>query len=240
MHAILEAIDTGGMFNAINLEDGDKVDFRMLTDDPFDASRFARRVTVDVFGTSLKVSGPEDTILMVRNVERTMTKWARLRDDGVVSLSLYRSEDAAVMMSGDADSEHRQRFEFPNEFVPSVAHSEQVIEQWEYERAEGTRFVFATRDASTGELLGGCELLRIASGKANVSFWTYPSHRGLGVASRAVKLICDLAREELELRELEIATDPDHEASRKVALRAGFRAVGQRGPRTLYVRQLSA
>jgi hypothetical protein len=62
-HAILEAIETGGMFNAINLEDGDKVDFWMLTDDAFDASRFARRVTVDVFGTSLKVSSPEDTIL---------------------------------------------------------------------------------------------------------------------------------------------------------------------------------
>jgi hypothetical protein len=62
-HAILEAIETGGMFNAINLEDGDKVDFWMLTGDAFDASRFARRVTVDVFGTSLKVSSPEDTIL---------------------------------------------------------------------------------------------------------------------------------------------------------------------------------
>jgi hypothetical protein len=60
-HAILEAI--AGMFNAINLEDGDKVDFWILTDDAFDASRFARRVTVDVFGTSLKASSPEDTIL---------------------------------------------------------------------------------------------------------------------------------------------------------------------------------
>lgn len=62
-HAILEAIETGGMFNAINLEDGDKVDFWMRTDEAFDASRFARRVTVGVFGTSLKVSSPEDTIL---------------------------------------------------------------------------------------------------------------------------------------------------------------------------------
>jgi hypothetical protein len=61
--AILEAVQTGGMFNAINLEDGDKVDFWMLTDDAFDASRFARRISVNVFGTSLKVSSPEDTIL---------------------------------------------------------------------------------------------------------------------------------------------------------------------------------
>src|SRR5690348_9642031 len=61
--AILEAVATEGMFNAINLEDGDKVDFWMLTDSAFDASRFARRITVDVFGTSLKASTPEDTIL---------------------------------------------------------------------------------------------------------------------------------------------------------------------------------
>jgi hypothetical protein len=51
------------MFNAINLEEGDKVDFWMLTDDAFDASRFARCISVNVFGTSLKVSSPEDTIL---------------------------------------------------------------------------------------------------------------------------------------------------------------------------------
>ncbi|MEX0892011.1 MAG: hypothetical protein WEB88_07555 [Gemmatimonadota bacterium] len=61
--AILEAVRTGGMFNAISLEDGDKVDFWMLTSDPFDASRFARRVHVEVFGLLLKVSSPEDTIL---------------------------------------------------------------------------------------------------------------------------------------------------------------------------------
>jgi hypothetical protein len=53
------------MFNAINLEDGDKVDFWILTDDAFDTSRFARRIAVDVFGTSLKVSSPEDTILAI-------------------------------------------------------------------------------------------------------------------------------------------------------------------------------
>lgn len=97
-----------------------------------------------------------------------MTIWTRLRDDGVVSLSLYQVEDAAVMASGDADPEHRRRFDFPDGFVPSIAHSERVIEQWERDRAEGKRFVFATRDASTGELYGGCELLPITSGRANV------------------------------------------------------------------------
>jgi hypothetical protein len=73
--AIHEAIDTGGMFNAISMEDGDKVDFWMLTPDPFDASRFIRRVTVEVFGIPLKVSSPEDTIL-------AKLRWSKMSGGG--------------------------------------------------------------------------------------------------------------------------------------------------------------
>ena len=61
--AITEAIATGGMFNAINLAEGDKIDFWMLTEDEFDQSRFGRRVEEAVFGIRIKVSSPEDTIL---------------------------------------------------------------------------------------------------------------------------------------------------------------------------------
>jgi hypothetical protein len=58
-----EAIGSGGMFNLIEVEEGDKVDFWMLTDEPFDRSRFARKYAEEVFGVRLKVSAPEDTIL---------------------------------------------------------------------------------------------------------------------------------------------------------------------------------
>lgn len=61
--AIREAMQIGGMFNAINVAHGDKVDFWLLTEDPFDVSRFGRRIQEDVFGVTLKVSSPEDTIL---------------------------------------------------------------------------------------------------------------------------------------------------------------------------------
>jgi hypothetical protein len=61
--AILDAIRGRSMFNLLALNTGDKVDFWMLTDEPFDRSRFARK-RVEVFmGTPLKVSTPEDTIL---------------------------------------------------------------------------------------------------------------------------------------------------------------------------------
>ncbi|MCE2396728.1 hypothetical protein J4G02_19545, partial [Candidatus Poribacteria bacterium] len=46
-------------------------DFWMLTDEPFDQSRFSRKYTEDVMGFSLQVSSPEDTIL-------AKLKWAQL------------------------------------------------------------------------------------------------------------------------------------------------------------------
>lgn len=51
------------MFNLLDLREGDKVDFWLLTKEPFDRSRFARRVKMDWDGSPVWVSSPEDTIL---------------------------------------------------------------------------------------------------------------------------------------------------------------------------------
>ncbi|MDZ4167879.1 MAG: hypothetical protein U1E08_09340 [Coriobacteriia bacterium] len=61
--AARDALGRRAMFNLLDTTAGDKIDFWMLTDDPFDASRFARRVSVEAFGLNLWVSSPEDTIL---------------------------------------------------------------------------------------------------------------------------------------------------------------------------------
>ena len=60
---IREAIRRRGMFNLVETTEGDKVDFWLLTDDPFDRSRFSRRRTEEVLGVRMFVSSPEDTIL---------------------------------------------------------------------------------------------------------------------------------------------------------------------------------
>jgi hypothetical protein len=62
--AIAQAIAHKSQFNLLDVVDGDKVDFWMLTDDPFDQSRFARRYIETFEGQQLHVSRPEDTILM--------------------------------------------------------------------------------------------------------------------------------------------------------------------------------
>lgn len=68
--AIRSAIDTAGMFNLIDVREGDKADFWLLTTDAFDQSRFKRRYVERLDDLEIHVSTPEDTILM-------KLKWAR-------------------------------------------------------------------------------------------------------------------------------------------------------------------
>lgn len=69
--AILEAINQQSMFNLIDITTGDKVDFWILTQEPFDQSRFARRYIESLSNFDLQVSTPEDTIL-------AKLRWAKL------------------------------------------------------------------------------------------------------------------------------------------------------------------
>lgn len=61
--SILDAIRHQQMFNLLDVKEGDKVDFWILTAEPFDQSRFARRQREDFLDVTLTVSCPEDTIL---------------------------------------------------------------------------------------------------------------------------------------------------------------------------------
>ncbi len=69
--SILEAIDNCGMFNLIEPETGDKVDFWLLGNDAFDRSRFSRRYKEEFIGIQMRISTPEDTIL-------AKLRWAKL------------------------------------------------------------------------------------------------------------------------------------------------------------------
>jgi RimJ/RimL family protein N-acetyltransferase len=154
--------------------------------------------------------------------------------DGVITLTFFARSDAPVLLEADGDAEHRRRFDFPDDFVPSLQHSENVIARWERERLAGVRFAFAVRSVANGELLGGCELRPLGDGAANLSYWTYPRHRRRGVASRAVTLACEVAVAEFDFRSLQIVADPDNIPSRQMAARNGFEEVGEQDGRILY------
>lgn len=61
--SITRALKNQGMFNVIDLQEGDKVDFWMLTDSEFDRSRFSRRQEFELLGENVWISSAEDTIL---------------------------------------------------------------------------------------------------------------------------------------------------------------------------------
>ncbi|MEO8961379.1 MAG: hypothetical protein ABI325_05835 [Ginsengibacter sp.] len=61
--SIMEAIEHKTMFNLLDTNEGDKIDFWILTDEPFDTSRFERKYEENVFGFKMKISRSEDTIL---------------------------------------------------------------------------------------------------------------------------------------------------------------------------------
>lgn len=61
--AIHDAITHQSMFNLIDTKQGNKVDFWLLTNEPFDLERFKRRYQEDFFGVPIYVTSPEDTIL---------------------------------------------------------------------------------------------------------------------------------------------------------------------------------
>jgi hypothetical protein len=61
--AIREALEHRRMFNLLEMSSGDKVDFWILTEEPFDRSRFSRKRLVQVQGLRLRVPTAEDTIL---------------------------------------------------------------------------------------------------------------------------------------------------------------------------------
>jgi hypothetical protein len=69
--SVVEAIARRDIFNLIDVTAGDKVDFWLLTDEPFDRMRFSRRRVEEVMGMHITVSTPEDTIL-------AKLRWAKL------------------------------------------------------------------------------------------------------------------------------------------------------------------
>lgn len=62
-NSIEEALLKKGMFNIIDTDEGDKVDFWLLTEEDFDHSRFQRKIKVEFRKNIFFVSSPEDTII---------------------------------------------------------------------------------------------------------------------------------------------------------------------------------
>ena len=65
-----------------------------------------------------------------------------------------------------------------------------------------------------------------ANRRGTIGYWVAAPARGQGVCTRAFRLLSRWALDDLELRRLELVTDPDNRASQRVAEKVGFRREG--------------
>jgi RimJ/RimL family protein N-acetyltransferase len=140
---------------------------------------------------------------------------------GDVILNGHEPSDAPAHVAGE-DEETARRFGWWPE-QSTEQHALAAYERWAAEwRAGGSRRAFATRDAATGDLVGGCELRIGADGSTGeVSYWTHAGKRGRGYAKQGLALLCEYAAS-IGVTTLEAHVATDNYASRRVAEAAGF------------------
>ena len=83
--------------------------------------------------------------------------------------------------------------------------------------------------AADGALLGSFSIMGLdrEPGYGEIGYWVAAEARGRGIATRAVRLLADWAREQLGLTRIDVLPHKDNIASRRVAEKAGFRDTGE-------------
>ena len=78
-----------------------------------------------------------------------------------------------------------------------------------------------------GRVVGGIGMGLSSSGyRASIGYWIAAPARRQGVCTRALRMLCRHAFDELLLPSVQLVTDPDNVASQRVAEKVGFRREG--------------
>jgi RimJ/RimL family protein N-acetyltransferase len=77
-----------------------------------------------------------------------------------------------------------------------------------------------------GRVVGSIGMGVNNSHTGHIGYWCAREARGRGVTTRALRLLCKHGLEDLRLERLELITDPDNLASRRVAEKVGFKCEG--------------
>ena len=83
---------------------------------------------------------------------------------------------------------------------------------------------FAVTDGAT--VVGSIGMSDNRRGTGHIGYWCARDARRRGVTTRAVRLLCRYALEDLGMERLELVTDPDNTASQRVAEKVGFQREG--------------
>lgn len=144
--------------------------------------------------------------------------------DGRLVLAPWRDEDATELHAAV-----RESIASVGRWLPwcsadyDIAQARSWVDTCRAQWQEGTQFAFAVRDASRGELVGGCGLSQLANPHrhANLGYWVRASRQRQGIAVAASRQVARFGFEALGLARIEIVALPDNQASRGVAEKLG-------------------
>lgn len=161
-----------------------------------------------------------------------MADLQRLRADHAAAVLAFERENRAYF----ADFISDRGDEFFDQFAER--HNAMLAEQ---EAGTGAYYVLVAED---GPVLGRFNLYDVQDGTAVLGYRVAQHAAGRGVATAAVRELCQLAATEYGLRTIKAATTRENRASQRVLTKAGFLAVGPADvagkPGTWYQRDLPA
>jgi RimJ/RimL family protein N-acetyltransferase len=157
--------------------------------------------------------------------------------DGTIRLRPFNPGDAWAMRAWDEDPETQRFFGYPA-LPPTNEHIRRawwVIERWRREYARGERIPFLVEDAE-GHRLGSVELRDVRGAEAEISYMTVPGRRREGIATAAVRLLCERAPDHFGIKRIYLKADPANEPSMAVARNCGFIEVERSHESVRYLR----
>jgi RimJ/RimL family protein N-acetyltransferase len=142
--------------------------------------------------------------------------------DGPIRIRLRADADDAAIVAACQDPEIPRWTRVPEPYDERAAAEWAVESQRQREAGEGLHLIVA--DAETDELLGsiGIQEVRRAESRCDLGYWLARPARGRGVMTRAVRLLSRWVFDNLPIERIQITVQPDNEASRAVAERAGY------------------
>ena len=146
--------------------------------------------------------------------------------DGVVLLRPPADADVPRIVEACRDPEVSRFTTVPGDYQPHHTHA--WMQRGAAGMATGTDVNCVIASASDGDVLGTISLHEInrGTGRCVAGYLVAPWARRQGVASRALRVLCRFAFDELRLDRVEVTIEPENEASRKVAEAAGFTEEG--------------
>lgn len=147
-----------------------------------------------------------------------------LRDE-VVLLRPWVPADAGQIHAACQDPRTQQYIPIPRPYAldDAVTYIERTRRQW----ASGEKAAFAMADVNDPTIVLGAVSLAVVERIGNAAYWVVPEVRGLGLATRSLRLVTHWAMSTLGLGVVLLEIHHSNGASIHVAEASGFHLVGQ-------------